>query len=84
MAGKKKARKAPRKTPRKAKRGKKEKRIIAPKIDLSKLTRCPECGSDNIYYSQIRDEIICRDCGGIFSELTPEQMKKFSEVSKVI
>ena len=47
------------------------------KIDLSKLKFCPECGSDNVFYSQTRDELVCRDCGEIFSKLTPEQMKKF-------
>lgn len=58
-----------------------------PKIkaaDLSKLKFCPECASDNVFYSKMRDELVCRDCGGIFSKLTPEQMKKFKEISTVI
>ncbi|MBI2575705.1 hypothetical protein HYV84_00685 [Candidatus Woesearchaeota archaeon] len=77
MAKKKKT-KAP--SSKKAKPKGKEK---APSIDLSTLKVCPECGSEQIYYSKLQREIICRACGGIFSELTPEQMKKFHEVSKV-
>ena len=52
------------------------------KIDLSTLKFCPECASTNVFYSKSRDELICRECGGIFSKLTPEQMVKFKEVLK--
>lgn len=54
------------------------------KIDLSTLGFCPDCASNNIFYSKMRDELVCRDCGGIFSKLTPEQLKKYKEVSEVI
>jgi len=47
------------------------------KVDLSALKFCPECASNNIFYSNSRDELVCRDCGGIFSKLTPEQMAKY-------
>ena len=50
-------------------------------IDLSSLKFCPECGSEQVYFSKLQREVICRACGGIFSELTPEQMKKFHKVS---
>lgn len=53
-------------------------------VDLSKAKACPECGSPNISYNKEKDEIVCRDCGGIFSELTPEQEKKFEKASDVI
>ena len=46
-------------------------------VDLSKVKQCPECGSANIHYDKEKDEILCRDCRAIFSELTPEQEKKF-------
>jgi len=46
------------------------------KIDLSTIKLCPECASDNVFYSNSRDELVCRDCGGIFSKLTPEQTRK--------
>jgi ribosomal protein S27E len=52
------------------------------KIELSQVKLCPECGSDNVYYSEMRDELICRDCGGIFSKLTPEQMEKYKDSLK--
>lgn len=43
---------------------------------------CPECGSNNVYYSKITDEIICRDCGAIFAKLIPEEEKKFEKARK--
>ncbi len=39
------------------------------KENLSKLSFCPACASDNVFYSEIRDELICRDCGEIFSKV---------------
>jgi len=66
---------------KKTKKAPKSKEI---KIDLSKIKFCPQCASDNIFYSKTRDELVCRDCGGIFSKLTPDQMKKFKKVSDVI
>lgn len=60
----------------------KKQKIKEVKVDLSKLKSCPECASDNIFYSKIRDELICRDCGGIFSKLTPEQMEKYRDSLK--
>ena len=53
-------------------------------VELSKVKQCPECGSNNIIYKKEEDEIICKDCGMIFSELTPEQEKKFEKASDVI
>jgi len=38
---------------------------------------CPECGSNNVYYDKEKDEIVCRDCGAIFAELTPKEEKEF-------
>ena len=64
---------------RKAKRAPKLKEI---KIDLSQIKSCPECASDNVFYSNSRDELVCRDCGGIFSKLTPEQMAKYKNSLK--
>jgi len=51
-------------------------KVKEPKVDLSQVKLCPECASSNVFYSNSREELICRDCGGIFSKLTPEQMKK--------
>ena len=53
-------------------------------IDLSKLKQCPSCGSDNIIYDESKDEIICKDCRGIFSELTKDQEEQFEKASDVI
>ena len=49
------------------------------KVDLSQLRFCVECASNNVFYSKMRDELICRECGGIFSKLTPEQMVKYKD-----
>jgi len=40
--------------------------------DLKNIKECPDCASMNVLYSQIRDQIICRDCGLIFEPLVPE------------
>lgn len=53
-------------------------------INLKKVRACPECGSDDIAYNDKRKEILCKSCGLIFTELTPEQEKKYREVSDVI
>ena len=53
-------------------------------VDLAKVKQCPECGSSNILYKEKESEIVCKDCGMIFSELTPEQEKKFEKASDVI
>jgi len=44
-----------------------------------KKNECPECGSDNVYYDKEKDEIVCRDCGAIFAELTPKEEREFEE-----
>jgi transcription initiation factor TFIIIB Brf1 subunit/transcription initiation factor TFIIB len=53
-------------------------------MELKDVKQCPECGSDNIIYRRETDEIFCRDCGAVFSELTPEMEKKFEKASDVI
>jgi len=53
-------------------------------VDLSKVDKCPECGSENIIYNDKKKQVICKDCNGIFSELTPEQEKQFEKASDVI
>ncbi len=73
---KKKVKAVKRKTTKK-KTVKKTPKLKEVKIDLSTLKFCPECASSNFFYSKMRDELICRDCGGIFSKLTPEQMEKY-------
>ena len=53
-------------------------------VDLEKISECPECGSKNIAYLKDKDEIVCRDCGAIFAELTKDDQKKFEDASEVI
>jgi|TARA_B100001971_G_C18251962_1_gene578975 transcription initiation factor TFIIIB Brf1 subunit/transcription initiation factor TFIIB len=49
------------------------------KATIIKKNECPECGSSNVKYNKSKDEIICRDCGAIFSQLTPKEEKRFEE-----
>ena len=54
-------------------------------VSLKDLKQCPECGSDKVVYKKVDDEIVCRECGAITSELTPEleeQLENASEVFK--
>ncbi|MBI1969281.1 hypothetical protein HYS48_01190 [Candidatus Woesearchaeota archaeon] len=53
-------------------------------VDLPKVKRCPACGSEHIIYKKAEDEIICQDCGEIFTELPPELEKKYKKASDVI
>ena len=54
-------------------------------VSLKDLKQCPECGSDKVVYKKNDDELVCRECGAIVSELTPEleaQLERASEVLK--
>ena len=48
--------------------------------NISKLKSCPDCGSDNIVYSRVREQIICRDCGLLFEPLSPDEEELFERV----
>lgn len=52
--------------------------------DLSKVKRCPACGSDNVRYVPEDDQLVCNDCGEVFVKLTPEEEKKYEKVSDVV
>ena len=47
-----------------------------------KKDECAECGSKNVYYNKKTQQIICKDCGAIFEELTPNAEKKFEKARK--
>lgn len=53
-------------------------------MKLKEVNQCPQCGSSNIIYSGQKDEIICKDCGAITSELTPDMQKKLEKASEVL
>ncbi len=40
-------------------------------MNIKDITSCPDCGSTNIIYGKLREQIICRDCGLIFEPLAP-------------
>lgn len=53
-------------------------------VRLDEIKFCPECGTDNIFYNEKTAEIICQDCGAIFSELTPDQQAKYEQASEIL
>ena len=55
-----------------------------PELNLDAIKQCPECGSNNIHLSKMRAEIVCSDCGGIFSRLTPGREKRFRRASNIV
>lgn len=38
------------------------------------VRECPDCASTNVVYSEVRDQLICHDCGLIFEEFEPIRM----------
>ena len=44
-----------------------------------KLDECAECASKNVHFNKKSQQLICRDCGAVFEELTPEDEKKFEK-----
>ena len=49
---------------------------MVPEDHLASVTECPDCASENIVHSTIRDQIICRDCGLVFEPLAPMAKRK--------
>ncbi len=33
---------------------------------LQNISECPDCASENIVHSTMRDQVICKDCGLVF------------------
>ncbi|MEM4246926.1 MAG: TFIIB-type zinc ribbon-containing protein [Candidatus Woesearchaeota archaeon] len=38
---------------------------------LQSINECPDCASENIVHSTMRDQVICKDCGLVFEPFTP-------------
>lgn len=38
---------------------------------LQSIKECPDCASENIVHSTMRDQVICKDCGLVFEPFTP-------------
>lgn len=47
--------------------------------DVKDLRACPDCASGNVSYSDLREQIICRDCGLIFEPLIPSEEQRFEK-----
>ena len=51
--------------------------------DVCEIQDCPECGSMNIICNKKRQQVICRDCGLIYSPMAPAREEKFERVSGI-
>ena len=51
------------------------------KKKLKDQNLCPECGSENVIYKRDDDELVCKDCGMIFSKLTHDDEKQFEDAN---
>ncbi len=49
--------------------------------DIKEVKECPECGSDNIFHNEKKQQVVCKTCGLIFEPLTPDAEKKFEKAS---
>jgi transcription initiation factor TFIIIB Brf1 subunit/transcription initiation factor TFIIB len=45
--------------------------------EIAKMQECPDCASPNVVFSEVREQLICRDCGLIFEPLVTELEAKF-------
>ncbi|HLC84790.1 MAG TPA: TFIIB-type zinc ribbon-containing protein [Candidatus Nanoarchaeia archaeon] len=48
--------------------------------DIKEVIQCPDCGSSNIVYSELRTQVICRDCGLVYEPLSPAEEAKFEKI----
>jgi len=60
---------------------KRTKKKIEVNEEPAERKECPECGSNNVVYSKISDNTICRDCGAIFAKLIPKE-EEFEKAKK--
>ena len=58
-----------------AKRNGSEKPFVMP-------TKCPDCGSSNLYYDDQRGELVCGGCGLVVEEKVVAPKKKFKHKTK--
>jgi len=50
--------------------------------DIHEIKECPDCASLNIIYSDVRDQVICKDCALIFEPFAPLQAPVGGETVK--
>lgn len=43
------------------------------------VTKCPECGSKNLFYNKEKGEVVCRDCGLVIEEKMVSFEKEWTE-----
>lgn len=39
--------------------------------DINDIKECPDCASTNLVYSQMREQVICRECGLVYEPMIP-------------
>lgn len=41
--------------------------------DIHDVKECPDCASPELIYNERRQQVVCKDCGLIYAELTPKE-----------
>jgi len=56
--------------------------------DITDIKECPDCASTDLVYSQMREQVICRECGLVYEPLAPldivSKPKKVAAKKKVV
>lgn len=52
--------------------------------DIHEIKECPDCASLNIIYSDLRDQVICKDCALIFEPFAQMQAPVVEVVKKKV
>ncbi len=61
-----------------------EKAKVPKASKAANLRNCPACGSDNVIYRKVEDEMYCQDCGEVYAELAPGDEDDYERASDVI
>ena len=47
--------------------------LITMAKEPNQIKACPECGSDNVFYKESTNQMICKDCGLIYEVTTQKK-----------
>ena len=47
---------------------------------IKEIKECPDCASTEIIHNPERQQVVCKECGLIYEELTPKEEEKYTGV----
>ena len=47
--------------------------------NIKDIRECPDCASVNIIHRELKEQVICRDCGLIFEPMAPALEARFEK-----